>query len=459
MKTVCVQGVGFVGAAMAVAIASARDASGSPLYKVVAVDQDNEVGRARTSVLGRGEFPFPTSDQELLNALLTAHSIGNLSASTNEAVYEEAGVVVVDIALDIDFTSEPPCFETAGLEKAIKTIAKRVPAGALILVETTVPPGTCENILIPIINHELEQRSLSRNAVHFAHSFERVMPGENYLDSITHFWRVYAGYTPEAGDICAEFLSNIIDVKQFPLTRMSSITASETAKVLENTYRAANIAFIDEWTKFAEAVGIDLFEVLDAVRIRPTHSNIRFPGLGVGGYCLTKDPAFGIAAAKQIFGNEELRFPFSEVTLKVNQAMPFHAVDRLTVSLEGKLKGRRILILGVSYRQDVGDTRYSPVGPLVYSLIDAGAEVIAYDPLVAEWPGVKVELLDELPSASSFDVVVLAVPHKIFRELDLIGWLEESRPMVLDASNVTSTEQRDKCKNAGVRFESIGRGV
>ena len=99
MKTVCVQGAGFVGSAMAVAIASARDASGSPLYEVIVVDQDNEVGRARISALGRGEFPFPTSDLELSNALLEAHSIGNLSASTDEAVYEKAGVVVVDIAL------------------------------------------------------------------------------------------------------------------------------------------------------------------------------------------------------------------------------------------------------------------------------------------------------------------------------------------------------------------------
>ena len=331
-------------------------------------------------------------------------------------------------------------------------------AGSLILVETTVPPGTCENILMPILDEELKNRSLEGDEVHFAHSFERVMPGGNYLNSIIKFWRAYAGATLEAANLCEEFLSNIIDVQRFPLTRMSSITASETAKVLENTYRAANIAFIDEWTKFAEAVGIDLFEVIDAIRMRPTHSNIRSPGLGVGGYCLTKDPAFAIVAARQIFRTRGLEFPFSELTLKVNRAMPVHTLDRLKKLLENQLSDKHILLLGASYRQDIGDTRYSPAELLARSLIEADAKVTVFDPYLTEWPELDMELSGELPSPESFDAVVLAVPHKQFRNLDLVDWLASSRPIVLDAMDVVSKTQRERCRQLGVRIESIGRG-
>ncbi len=97
------------------------------------------------------------------------------------------------------------------------------------------------------------------------------MPGEKYLDSIINFWRVFAGHTGEAADSCRQFLETIINTTNFPLTELSSLASSETAKIMENSYRAANIALIDEWTKFAEAIGIDLFEIIRAISIRPTH--------------------------------------------------------------------------------------------------------------------------------------------------------------------------------------------
>ena len=167
---------------------------------------------------------------------------------------------------------------------------------ALVILETTVPPGTCERVVAPELAAALQRRGLQRDAFLLAHSYERVMPGEDYLASITHFWRVYAGHTPEAADACERFLAQVINVDEYPLTRLASTTASEIAKVMENSYRATNIAFIEEWARFAEAVGVDLFGVINAIRVRPTHSNIRQPGFGVGGYCLTKDLLFpGIA--------------------------------------------------------------------------------------------------------------------------------------------------------------------
>ena len=443
---------------MAVAVASACSQEGKALYHVTGVDQDTLQGRERAGALARGEFPFRTTDKSLSEALVQCHRRGNLVTTTDESIYASADVVVIDIPLDIPFQDDKPQLDMAGFEKAFRVVAQKVSPGALILVETTVPPGTCERVLRPVLIEELHARGLEDSAVHLAHSYERVMPGENYLQSITHFWRVYAGASPQAAKACEVFLSSIIDIESYPLTRLSSTTASETAKLMENTYRAVNIAFIDEWTKYAEAVSIDLYEVIDAIRVRPTHSNIRFPGIGVGGYCLTKDPAFAPAAAQQMLDQQNLDFPFSRLALQINQAMPLHTMTRLTGLLGGSCLEKKILLLGVSYRQDVGDTRYSPVETLAHALLQAGAEVQAFDPFVTEWPEMDWQLPSQLPSPMSFDAVVFATPHRDFMELDLVSWLGDSRPIVLDTINVVAKSKRDRCRLSGIRIESIGRG-
>jgi UDP-N-acetyl-D-glucosamine dehydrogenase len=158
-------------------------------------------------------------------------------------------------------------------------------------------------------------------------SYERVMPGRDYFRSIIDFWRVYAGSTPHAAEVCAAFLSKVIHVDRYPLTRLHSTTASETGKLLENSYRALNIAFIEEWGRFAEAVGVDLFEVIDAVRMRPTHSNMRQPGFGVGGYCLTKDPLLAGIAARDLFRRSDISFTFSQQAVGVNDRMPLRTLE------------------------------------------------------------------------------------------------------------------------------------
>jgi nucleotide sugar dehydrogenase len=443
---------------MAVAVASACSQEGKVLYHVTGVDQDTSQGRERVAAIARGKFPFKTTDQSLGESLAQCHRQGNLVTTTDESVYASADVVVIDIPLDIPFQDDKPQLDMAGFEKAFRVVAQKVSPGALILVETTVPPGTCERVLWPVLIEELHARGLEDSAVHLAHSYERVMPGESYLQSITHFWRVYAGASPQAAKACEVFLSSIIDIESYPLTRLSSTTASETAKLMENTYRAVNIAFIDEWTKYAEAVSIDLYEVIDAIRVRPTHSNIRFPGIGVGGYCLTKDPAFAPAAAQQMLDQQDLDFPFSSLALHVNQAMPLHAFGRLTTLLGDSCLDKEVLLLGVSYRQDVGDTRYSPVETFARALLQSGAKVQAFDPFVTEWLEMNRQLLAQLPSPETFDAVVFTTPHQQFVELDLLSWLGEARPIVLDTINAVSKSQRERCRQFGIQIESIGRG-
>lgn len=456
MKTICIQGLGFVGSAMAIAVATATDKNDCPLYDVIGVDLPNEIGTHRVDAIQRGKFPFNTDDNYLLLSLQKVFKQGNLKATTDPSCYSKADVIVVDVHFDVPYLDDQPQLEFDRFKSAIQTLGRYVSPGTLILIETTVPPGTCEKVVVPTLYSDLEKRGIHPDSVYIAHSYERVMPGEEYLASITDYWRVFAGHTKEAGDVCEEFLSNVVNIHEYPLTRLLSTTASETAKVLENTYRAMNIAFIDEWTKYAESIGIDLFEVIDAIRKRPTHSNIRAPGLGVGGYCLTKDPTFTPAAVKQLF-DKELDFPFSSLAVRVNHNMPLHTVDRLKSLLNDSLDGKRLLVCGVSYRQDVGDTRFSPSETLVNELVAQGANVTCHDPYLTYWDELSKTLPEQFPSSTDFDAAIFAVSHRLYRELDLAGWATGCQ-LVLDANCVFTKNQRESARARDIRVESIGRG-
>jgi len=334
-----------------------------------------------------------------------------------------------------------------------------MPRGALVVVETTVPPCTCERVVAPELELALAERGLPPGTLLLAHSPERVMPGDLYFDSLVNFWRIYAGHSPAAADACHDFLSSVVNVADYPLTRLHSTVASETAKVLENSYRATTIAFMEEWGRFAEAVGIDLFEVITAIRRRPTHSNMRQPGFGVGGYCLTKDPLFAQIAARELFDRRDLDFPFSTQAVAVNREMPLVSLRRVEALLGGDVGRRTILLMGVSYRQDVGDTRHSPAEIFIREARAAGARVVCHDPLVSHWPEVGISVLNTLPPLDGVDAVVFAVQHREYGALDLSTWLNGSRPAFLDANDVLTPAQRAFLRELGCEVGAIGRGL
>lgn len=458
-KTVCVQGLGFVGAAMALAVASARDEQGEPLYNVIGVDIPNEAGHRKVMSINDGIFPFENSDKKLEEAQKEAYHNGNIWAVTDNEVFALADIVVVDINLDIRYGSKKePILDLTLFEAAMHTLGSYIREGTLVIVETTVPPGTCERIVKPVITQEFAVRGLDPEKVFIAHSYERVMPGENYFDSIVNFWRVYSGINVESADKCQSFLESVIRTDKYPLTRLQGTTSTEIAKVLENSYRATTIAFMEEWGRFAEAVGVDMFEVIDAIRMRPTHSNMRQPGFGVGGYCLTKDPYFAPLAAKEIFGIEGMDFPFSTSAVQINNAMPLVSLNKIEELLDGSIEGKRLLVLGVSYRQDVGDTRYSPTEIFVREAIRRKAEVVCQDPLVSDWIEMELPVLSEIPEFRGFDAVVFTVQHKQYLEIDFESVAIEDGTLIFDANCVLSKEQRQALGNReNIRTAYIGR--
>tara|TARA_Y100001968_G_C19440130_1_gene762033 strand:+ start:1034 stop:2425 length:1392 start_codon:yes stop_codon:yes gene_type:complete len=458
-KKVCIQGLGFVGFAMSVAVANARDALNDlPLYNVVGIDLPNEEGNEKVTKINEGSFPISCNDESLKAAYQNCLENGNLKASTNNEEFNDADIVIVDINLDVLIKGEDSEVDFSNLEGAIKTVSERIKSDTLVIIETTVPPGTTENIIYPILKNSFTKRYGIEYKPIVAHSYERVMPGPNYLSSITNFWRVYAGIDKYSSKKCREFLTTIINTKDFEMNELSSTTASELSKVLENSYRAANIAFIQEWGLFSQSIGINIFEVIEAIKIRPTHSNIRKPGIGVGGYCLTKDPLMGFVSSNQIFNKSSTSFPITSKSVEINSLMPRNTFDMCVNSLNCISSSTRVLILGISYRDQVGDTRYSASIQLARMFLEKNIKINTHDPMVLSSVPKEIGFLNKLPHPSGYDAIIFTVSHLYYKELNLPAWLKDYKGIIIDSNNVLKAEDINNLTNMDLSIKVIGRG-
>jgi nucleotide sugar dehydrogenase len=423
---VLIQGLGFVGSVMSLVVANAINGD----YAVIGVDQDTETGRQTVDSLNAGVFPIVADDPKITEYFKVALYKGNFYATVDTAAYRVADIIIVDINLDVHKTSNKEYVMdnyTVNLSpfiNAIQTIGKHCKFDVLVLIETTVPPGTCLNVVAPTLRAALEERGLPSDKMCVGHSYERVMPGPDYIDSIQSFYRVYSGIDRESADAVEKFLKTIIRTDEYPLTRLNNTNATEMAKVLENSYRAMNIAFIVEWSRMAEEAGVDLYAVVHAIRQRPTHSNLMFPGIGVGGYCLTKDPLLASWARENLLGGNG-KLEQSETAVSINDQMPRYAAEFLERRYTGCISGKKILLLGVSYRGDVGDTRFSPVEPFYRCLIQRGVCVSAHDPYVTSWFETGIRPLADISEAlkTQPDIVVVSTGHRLYQQEETIELL------------------------------------
>lgn len=417
-EIVAVQGLGFVGTVMALVVADAPCED----YAVIGVDRPTDDGRQKVEALNSGFLPIDSADSSVDKLLRRALDRENFVATCDESAYEHADIILINVGLDVqkDVTSRRELrdydVDLDGFKSACRAIASRCKPDVLIIVETTVPPGTSLEVVRPIFDSTFEQRGIPKN-YRLGHSYERVMPGPDYVDSVRNFYRVYAGMDEGSANATRDFLQTVINTDDYPPTRLDSITACETAKVLENAYRAMNIAFVQEWTEFAEELGINLYEVIRAIRKRPTHSNLMFPGLGVGGYCLPKDPLLASWARKR-FSDGEKRLPQSERAVELNDQMPEHTFELIRNGLGGSVEDCTISFLGVSYRGGVGDTRNTPASYLYDLLLEEGANVFLHDPFVEEWSEKGRSVSQDLSEVlvEDVDAVVFATPHSTYTD-------------------------------------------
>ena len=301
-------------------------------YAVIGVEVSTKRGKKITNELNNGIFPLVAEDPKIDQLFEKSIEKENFFATTETDAYKVADIIIIDINLDVEkenLTSGALIdynVDLSSFKKAIVSIGENCKEDALILVETTVPPGSCMKVVKPIIHDCLRKRNLPLDKIKIGHSYERVMPGPSYIDSIQNFYRVYSGIDEKSADAVESFLHTIIRTDEYPLTRLGNTNATEMAKVLENSYRAMNIAFMVEWSRFAEEAKVNLYEIVDAIRLRPTHANLMYPGIGVGGYCLTKDALLASWARQNLIGKNE-PLSQSEIAININDQMPRFAFE------------------------------------------------------------------------------------------------------------------------------------
>jgi len=493
-EIVVVMGVGFVGAVMAGVIADSIDANtGKPGKFVIGMQRPSPRSFWKIPYLNEGVAPVEAEDPEVAPLIhRCVKEKGTLIATFSHHALSLADVVVVDVQCDYHKETlgnvRQGRAEIAALEESLKTMGENIRPECLVLIETTVPPGATEYIAYPIIKKAFERRGFTGAEPLLAHSFERVMPGRNYVSSIRDFWRVCSGVNEAARQRVRAFLSEVLNVDRYPLTVLDRPIESETCKIVENSYRATILAFLHEWSLFAERNGVDLIKVIEAIKVRPTHSNIIFPGPGIGGYCLPKDGGLGVWAYQTLMGFEDDIFKITPQAIDINDTRALHVATLVRDALRnmGKIvAASKVALLGASYREDVGDTRYSGSELIVRKLTEMGGDVAVHDPYVRHWwefekqesypsPGhswarffrnqerltelrVNKELDETLHEA---DAVVLAVRHEAYKSLspdDVVAMT--GRPVaVIDCFGILDDSTIRRYFELGCEVKGLGRG-
>jgi len=492
-EIVVVMGVGFVGAVMAAIVADSTDAGGNPSKFVIGMQRPSVRSYWKIPLLNRGVSPVKAEDPEvdpMIHRCVMEKK--TLMATFTYDALRLADVVVVDVQCDYIKESlgdvRTGRTDMAALEESFAIIAEHIPAGALVLIETTVAPGTTEQVAYPVMKKIFKKRGFETDPL-LAHSYERVMPGRNYVASIRDFWRVCSGINAEAKARVERFLRDVLNTDQFPLTVMDRPIESETAKIVENSYRATILAFLDEWSLFAERNGVDLIKVIEAVRVRPTHSNMIFPGPGIGGYCLPKDGGLGVWAYKHILGWEDGDiFKITPTAIDINDTRGLHAAQLTRDALRNMgqpIAAAEVLVLGAAYREDVGDTRYSGSEVLIRKLVEMGAEIRVHDPYVEHWW--EFEQQDNYPSkgyskarffrnqeklkelrieqdldnaVKDVQAVVFAVKHEPYLNLqpdELVARIGQPAA-VIDCFGILSDDHIRRYFELGCEVKGLGRG-
>ena len=376
MKKIAVIGQGYVGLPLAIA---AYDAG----YEVTGIDNSIE----KVTVLNSGI----TGIEDLSNTKLKeALYSGRYKATDQINVIKESDVILVCVPTPLTVDHKP---DLKYLLNAIESIAYNLKPGALIIVESTVEPGTTRNIVLPMIE---KISGLSSEKFLLAFSPERIDP-TNKNWGVKNTPKLVAGLTDGAQQKAIEFYSKFIDT----IVPCESLEIAETAKLLENTFRLINISFINELAIFCQKLNIDINQVIKAAATKPYGFMPFYPSIGVGGHCIPVDPLYLANKAREIGAPTR----FIDLADQINQEIPDYFVGRAEEKLGG-LKGAKVLVVGVSYKPNVADVRETPVEALILGLKQKGAMVVWHDDLVKEWNSEK-----SVPLSSDFDLAIIATPH------------------------------------------------
>ncbi len=401
-------GLGYVGLPLSV-LAARRG------YRVLGIEQN----RAKIDSLNRGESYVSGVTGRDLQVLSEK---GMLAATESYEELDTCDVIVVCVPTPLNAEGLP---DYQCLKAAAQEIAARLRKGQLVIVESTVAPGTTASLFLPL----LEARAMLAGYDFFlAYSPERIDPG-NREYGLENIPKLVAGFTPTCRRAARSFYKSI-GLATVPVRTMET---AEMAKLLENTFRDINIALVNEMARICRHNGIDIWEVVEAAATKPFGFQAFYPGPGVGGHCVPVDSIYYTSWARGSGRPAEL----AEKARLVNAAMPLYAVDviREALAAEGRhLSGSRILVLGVTYKKDIEDTRESSALKIIELLQEKGSIVSFYDPMT-EQVNLNGKTLDSVAlSRSTFsaqDCVVLAVHHSAFD----LAWIYTNSPLIVDLAN------------------------
>jgi UDP-N-acetyl-D-glucosamine dehydrogenase len=403
--TIGIVGMGYVGLPLAVAFAEeGRD--------VIAVDIDHR----RVKALLAGESYVEDIPDERLRAVLP-----RVSATTSFGPLWHADAIVICVPTPLSRNREP---ELGALVDSGRALAGILRPGHLVVLESTTYPGTTRERLVPL----LEESGLTAGKdFHIAFSPERVDPGRTDF-TLRTTPKVVGGLTEACGDHAEALYSGVCDT----IVRVGSPEAAELSKLLENIFRSVNIALVNELTILADRMGVDIWEVIDAASTKP-YGFMRFePGPGMGGHCLPVDPFYLTWKAREYDFTTE----FIELAGKINQQMPQFCVAKIERALNDARKpvrGSKIVILGVSYKAGVGDTRESPALRIMSTLRERGAELVYHDPHVPELAGMGFKNTPLKDALAGADLVVIVTAHPSVDH----GAVISEAPLLVDLRGIT----------------------
>tara|TARA_Y100000310_G_scaffold333939_1_gene412547 strand:- start:4008 stop:5279 length:1272 start_codon:yes stop_codon:yes gene_type:complete len=419
--TVAVIGLGYVGLPVA-CLCVEKD------MQVYGADIDKD----KLSLIGKGTSPI--DDPYLNEQVQKVKEKIKLTNNIQEAA-EKSSIIVVCVPTPVDKDNTP---NLKALKDSCKEISGGLQKDTLVIVESTISPGTIEEIVLPLLK-------ASNVNFHLAHCPERIDPG-NKKFTIKNLPRVIAGIDEESTKKASEFYRNLIDAD---VTELSSVKAAEATKIMENTFRDINIAFVNEMAKSFDKAGIDITEVIKGAKTKPFGFLSHYPGSGVGGHCIAVDPYYLISKAKQLGFNHQ----FLTLAREINESMPSYTVEILEQELkkiDKNVKDTKIGILGLAYKANVDDTRESPALKIIEILKQKKVDVSVFDPYVKDKSNSKD--LNQLLEKS--DYVILATDHKDFKDMDLNKLKENDIKIVIDGRNCLD---KDKIKSLGIIYHGIGR--
>ncbi|CAD5244029.1 UDP-N-acetyl-D-mannosamine dehydrogenase [Thermococcus camini] len=418
MAEIAVIGLGYIGLPTAIMFANAGfNVTGYEIRKDV-VERINS---------GKAHIVEPDID-DLLRKVIES---GKLRATSNPADIREKDVYIICVQTPLREDRTP---NLTYLESAVETVAKAMKPGALIVIESTIPPLT--TVRMAEFIEELTGLKPGRD-FYMVHAPERVMPGRIFRELVYNS-RILGGITPESAEIAERLYRSFVKGQVF----RTKSTVSEVVKLMENTFRDVNIALANEFAYLAHQYGINVFEAIELANSHP-RVKIHVPGIGVGGHCLPKDPHLLVWPARDDFG-------LIRLAREINDGMPLLAKDLLFEALRTiNLPPEKavVAVLGLAYKGDSDDTRNSPASAFVEAIVDDVAEVRTYDPFVE---GTHGSLEEALRGA---DAVVIATDHTVFRSLDweTLGKLMRNR-VLIDGRHVVEMPPE------GFVFKGVGRG-